>query len=64
MAATAQRRRGTWSDPRKRREALAAYAFIAPYLIITLVFTVGVLIFAVYVSFTHFNLFTWPPQWV
>ncbi|RLC72511.1 MAG: sugar ABC transporter permease [Chloroflexi bacterium] len=63
MAVIAKKRRGIWGDPRKRREALAAYTFIAPYLIVTLVFTVGVLIFAVYISFTHYNLFS-SPEWV
>ncbi|MCA9971155.1 MAG: sugar ABC transporter permease [Anaerolineales bacterium] len=46
-----------------RREALAAYMFLSPYLLVTLVFTVGVFLFAIYVSFTEYNLFT-PPQWV
>jgi len=64
METVVQKRRSTWRDPRKRSEALAAYAFIAPYLIITLVFTIAVLIFAMYLSFTRFNMFTWPPQWV
>ncbi len=63
MAAIAQKRRSTWRDPRKRREALAAYAFISPYLITTLIFTVGVLAFAMYISFTHYNLFS-SPEWV
>ncbi len=63
MATIAQKRRSTWRDPRKRREALTAYAFISPYLIITLVFTVGVLAFAVYISFTQYNLFS-SPEWV
>jgi len=63
MATTAQKRRGTWRDPRKRREALTAYAFISPYLITTLVFTVGVLVFALYISFTRYNLFS-SPEWV
>ncbi|MBL7184048.1 MAG: sugar ABC transporter permease [Anaerolineae bacterium] len=35
----------------------------SPYLIITLVFTIGVLVFAVYISFTHYNLFS-SPEWV
>jgi multiple sugar transport system permease protein len=63
MATIAQRRRSTWRDPRKRHEALTAYAFISPYLITTLIFTVGVIAFAVYISFTHYNLFS-PPEWV
>src|SRR4051794_25635418 len=35
-----------------RREALTAYAFIAPYLIIAGIFTVGLLVYAFYISFT------------
>jgi multiple sugar transport system permease protein len=42
---------------------LTGYFFIAPYLLITLVFTIGVIGFAGYVSFTKFNLFT-SPEWV
>ena len=63
MAAIAQKQRSTWRDPRKRREALTAYAFISPYLITTLIFTIGVLVFAVYISFTYYNLFS-SPEWV
>jgi len=63
MATIAQKRRSTWRDPRKRREALTAYAFISPYLITTLIFTIGVIAFAVYISFTHYNLFS-SPEWV
>jgi multiple sugar transport system permease protein len=63
MATMARKQGGVWRDPRKRREALAAYAFISPYLITTLVFTIGVLIFAVYISFTQYNLFS-SPEWV
>jgi multiple sugar transport system permease protein len=48
---------------RARNEALTGYFFIAPYLLVTLVFTVGVILFAVYISFTKFNLFT-TPEWV
>lgn len=36
----------------ERREALTGYLFIAPYLITFLVFTVGLLIYAFYISFT------------
>ncbi|MCR4406109.1 MAG: sugar ABC transporter permease [Anaerolineae bacterium] len=63
MAVMTQKRRSPWRDPRKRREALAAYAFISPYLITTLIFTVGVIAFAVYISFTHYNLYS-SPEWV
>lgn len=46
-----------------RREAFAAYIFLSPYLLVTLIFTVGVFGFAIYISFTDFNLFT-APEWV
>jgi multiple sugar transport system permease protein len=63
MAATAQPQRQRWWNNRQARgEAIAGYLFISPYLIITLVFTVAVLLFAIYVSFTSFDLFT-DPQW-
>lgn len=61
VTASAQRRRW-WQDRQARNEALAGYLFITPYLIITLIFTIGVLLFAVYISFTSFDLFT-TPQW-
>ena len=50
-------------SPKARREAIAAYMFLSPYLLVTLVFTVGVFLFAIYISFTKFNLFT-TPEWV
>jgi multiple sugar transport system permease protein len=46
-----------------RREAITAYMFLSPYLLVTLVFTIGVFAFAIYISFTDFNLFT-TPEWV
>jgi multiple sugar transport system permease protein len=46
----------------ERNEALAAYMFLSPYLIVTLVFTVGVVAFALYISLTNYNLFT-TPEW-
>lgn len=58
-------RQGTWrnvlTDRKARIEALTGYFFIAPYLLITIVFTVGVIAFAIYISFTKFNLFE-PPE--
>lgn len=63
MATDTPRRRSVFSDPRARNEAITAYIFLSPYLIVTLVFTVGVVAFAVYVSFTDFNLYT-PPVWI
>lgn len=52
-----------WPNKQKRTTALAAYGFLAPYLLITLTFTVGVILFALYISFNNYDIFT-PPQWV
>jgi multiple sugar transport system permease protein len=49
-----------WPNQAARGEMLAAYAFLAPYLIITLVFTVGVILFALYIAFHDYNIFS-PP---
>ncbi len=45
-----------------RKEAIAGYMFLSPYLVVTAVFTIGVIVFAIYISFTDFNLFT-APKW-
>ena len=64
MAATSVRKKSSvWRNPKARREALAAYMFLSPYLLSTLVFTVGVFLFAIYISFTEYNLFS-TPEWV
>jgi multiple sugar transport system permease protein len=63
MATAVTKRRGLFGNRRERDEALAAYLFLSPYLLITLVFKVGVILFAIYVSFTAFDLFT-TPEWV
>jgi multiple sugar transport system permease protein len=48
--------------PRKRKynrsEALAGYAFIAPWIIGFLVFTLGAMTYSLIISFTHYNLAT------
>lgn len=59
----APKRKGFFANHRARDEAFAAYLFISPYLLVTLVFTIGVIIFAVYISFTSYDLYT-PAQWV
>ena len=41
-----------------RSEALAGYAFIAPWVIGFLVFTLGAMIYSLIISFTHYNLAT------
>ena len=52
-----------WPRPRRRTNLIMGYAFLAPYLLITLTFTVGVVLFALYISFNRYDIFT-PPQWV
>lgn len=49
-----------WGERRQREEFIAGYIFLAPYLIITLVFTVGVLLFALYIAFFKYDIFTEP----
>ena len=44
----------------KKKEELAAYAFLSPYLLATLVFTVGMLVFALYISLHSWNMFQKP----
>ena len=56
-------KRGVFHSARARQEALTAYLFIAPYLLVTIVFTIGVILFAFYISFNSFDLFT-APKWV
>ncbi len=63
MTTTAPPRRGVFENRQARDEAFAAYLFLAPYLLITLIFTIGVILFAIYISFNSFDLFT-APQWV
>lgn len=63
MAAQAPIQRKTiFNNAQKRNETLSAYMFLAPYLVVTLVFTVGVIVYAFYLSFTDFNLFQ-TPEW-
>jgi len=52
-----------WPNPRRRLNLITGYLFLSPYLIITLIFTVGVVFFAFYISFNQYDIFT-PPQWV
>jgi multiple sugar transport system permease protein len=52
-----------WPNPKRRTNLIMGYLFLAPYLLITLVFTIGVVLFAFYISFNNYDIFT-PPQWV
>jgi multiple sugar transport system permease protein len=61
LAALAARTvRREWANGEQRRAMIAGYAFIAPYLLVTLTFTVGVILFAFYISFTRYDIFTRP----
>ncbi len=52
-----------WPNPRRRRALITGYAFLSPYLLVTLTFTVGVILFAFYISFTKYDIFT-SPKWI
>ncbi len=55
--------RREWPDLKRRRALIAGYSFLAPYLLVTLVFTVGVILFALYIAFTQYSIYT-QPVWV
>ena len=46
-----------------RREALWAYAFITPWIIGFLIFTVGPMLASLFFSFTEYDIVT-PPRWI
>lgn len=52
-----------WPNKIKRMTMLTAYGFLAPYLLVTMIFTIGVILFALYISFTDYDIFT-SPAWV
>lgn len=52
--------RREWPDLARRRALLAGYSFLAPYLLITFTFTVGVILFALYIAFTEYEIYTAP----
>jgi multiple sugar transport system permease protein len=54
--------RRVWPDRKRRGELFTGYAFLAPYLLVTLTFTIGVILFALYISFTNYDIFT-RPSW-
>jgi multiple sugar transport system permease protein len=61
--AAARTVRREWSNPKRRSTLIAGYAFLAPYLLVTLLFTIGVVLFALYISFNEYDIFT-EPRWV
>lgn len=54
-------KRSRWSLA--RREALWAYAFITPWIIGFLIFTVGPMLASLFFSFTEYDIVT-PPRWI
>lgn len=52
-----------WPNPKRRTNLVMGYLFLLPYLLVTLTFTVGVVLFALYISFNRYDIFT-PPEWV
>src|ERR1051325_491465 len=52
-----------WPNPKRRTNLIMGYLFLVPYLLIMMTFTLGVLLFAVYISFNSYDIFT-PPKWV
>jgi multiple sugar transport system permease protein len=52
-----RKRRGN-KAPFNRREAIAGYLFISPWIIGFLVFTAGAMIYSLVISFSHYNLAT------
>jgi multiple sugar transport system permease protein len=55
--------RKVWNNRIKRSDLFTAYSFLAPYLLVTLTFTIGVILFALYISFNSYDIFT-RPIWV
>jgi multiple sugar transport system permease protein len=47
----------------RRREAMEGYLYIAPWLFGFAVFTAFPILFSLYLSFTNYNVITWPPPW-
>lgn len=54
----AERAKPKQRDHYNRREALAGYLFISPWVIGFLVFTAGAMIYSLYISFSNYNLAT------
>ncbi|WP_129337655.1 carbohydrate ABC transporter permease [Cellulomonas endophytica] len=52
-----RRRRGRWGKY-DRREAIAGYLFISPWIIGFLVFTLGAMVYSLVISFSRYNLAT------
>jgi len=55
-----QRMAETWKQVKKHK---AGYLFLAPFMVLFIVFTVGPVLTAIYLSFTYFNVLQ-PPNWI
>ncbi len=66
MAVATEQRRlaaGSWFSRPGVREGLVGWLFASPWIIGFIVFTFGPMLFALYASFTDYNITT-PPDWV
>jgi multiple sugar transport system permease protein len=61
--AWANRLRPAWWNSLRRSEVLSAYLLVAPSMVGLLVFSLGALVYALFISFTKWDLIT-PPEWV
>jgi multiple sugar transport system permease protein len=61
--APARRRQPGRGNPRARRELLAGYGFLVPWLIGFFGLTLGPMVMSLYLSFTRYNIFT-PPEFI
>ncbi len=57
------RREGAPEVKEKRRDTLAGYLFLSPWLVGMLVFTIGPMLASLYLSFTRYKLLK-PPEWI
>lgn len=57
------RKSGFWNNKQKRQEAFTGYLFILPSYILFIVFLLIPVIWAFYLSFTNYNIFT-PGNWI
>jgi multiple sugar transport system permease protein len=48
----------------RRREELTAWLFISPIVLGILIFQLYPTLFSLYISFTQWNLLSWPPKWI
>ncbi|HET9223339.1 MAG TPA: sugar ABC transporter permease [Roseiflexaceae bacterium] len=63
MASIAARQARTRMGPIRRREAIAGWLFVSPWVVSLVIFAAYPVIAAIYFSFTDYNILE-PPQWV